>query len=180
MSLFEECVSTHGADLSTNLLECVSDGTEAARWVDWINGETIDTSPLIWLADHMILTIVVDILLTQSLIILLILIYCNVLTNNIIYQSRSNLWCGYILPHLCWVSQLFWYRWMEKQLLTHQIWYHVFDHMIVIHNLDIAYWHISHIILLTFQLQYNYSALVFFMQVGFAMLCAGEYHISFV
>lgn len=31
MSLFEQCVSTHGADLSTNLLECVSDGTEAAR-----------------------------------------------------------------------------------------------------------------------------------------------------
>jgi len=42
-------------------------------------------------------------------------------------------------------------------------------------TLDIAYWHISHIILLTL-----YSALVFFMQVGFAMLCAGEYHISFV
>ena len=31
MSLFEQCVSTHGADLSTNLLECVSNGTEAAR-----------------------------------------------------------------------------------------------------------------------------------------------------
>ena len=29
MSLFESCVQTHGADLSTNLLECVADGTEA-------------------------------------------------------------------------------------------------------------------------------------------------------
>jgi len=45
MSLFEQCVETHGADLSTNLLECVSDRTEASR-ADLISG--VDTFYLIY------------------------------------------------------------------------------------------------------------------------------------
>lgn len=45
MSLFESCVKTHGADLSTNLLECVADGTEAER-NDLISG--VDTFYLIY------------------------------------------------------------------------------------------------------------------------------------